>query len=54
MKFKKPIPEAALEVIPIFAVFGVLGLATYAAGKVLEKFKKKDSKNENLHRTISS
>lgn len=44
MKFKKPIPEAALEVIPIFAMFGVLGLATYAAGKVLGRIKKKDTK----------
>ena len=41
MKFKRPIPEAALEVIPIFVIFGVLGLATYTAGKIFKHIKKK-------------
>lgn len=44
MKFKRPIPEAALEVIPIFAIFGVVGLATYAIGKAVKQIKKKDTK----------
>jgi len=44
MKFKRPIPEAALEAIPIFAMFGVLGLATYTAGKIFKHIKKKDTK----------
>ena len=41
MKLKKPIPNAALEAIPIFAMFGVLGIVTFAAGKVLSHVKKK-------------
>jgi len=42
MKLKRPIPEAALEAIPIFAIFGVVGLATYVVGKAVKHIKKKN------------
>jgi hypothetical protein len=44
MKFKRPIPEAALEAIPIFAMFGIVGLATYVVGKAVKHIRKKDTK----------
>jgi len=44
MNFKRPIPETALEIIPIFAIFGVVGLATYVVGKAVKHIKKKDTK----------